>query len=396
MPRVSIRKAFIYLLAAASVALLVLNIHQTLVGHFGAITPTGIRGGSAATAPSARGAFPWELEESGPGGGKSGRRKPNADKNKRDSHSSSLQQELDETTTAPPIPRKAFDRRTLLDPADTRPRQEKERPWYMRNGELQPQTCPVDPATRVRQTQFFPEEAPEEDRIPEQLMFVPPQFSSQKDQEAVPLKKILLWNGISSWGGNRPGRGAFLKEKCPVNACALTTSRSDFQSADLVLFKDHFTMPTVRRPKHQLWMLYMLECPLHTQMFKAEAKSAFNFTATYRHDSTLVAPYERWQYHNENVRSLEQKRDMAANKTRAVAWFVSNCGARNGRLQYAKELAKHIQVDIYGSCGTKKCPRSQSKNCFSMLDKDYKFYLAFENSNCKDYITEKFFVNGLG
>ena len=24
------------------------------------------------------------------------------------------------------------------------------------------------------------------------------------------------------------------------------------------------------------------------------------------------------------------------------------------------------------------------------------FYLAFENSNCQDYITEKFFVNGLG
>ena len=27
-----------------------------------------------------------------------------------------------------------------------------------------------------------------------------------------------------------------------------------------------------------------------------------------------------------------------------VAWFVSNCNARNNRLQYARELAKHIQV----------------------------------------------------
>lgn len=33
--------------------------------------------------------------------------------------------------------------------------------------------------------------------------------------------------------------------------------------------------------------------------------------------------------------------------------------------------------------------------CYEMLEKDYKFYLAFENSNCVDYITEKLFENAL-
>ena len=35
---------------------------------------------------------------------------------------------------------------------------------------------------------------------------------------------------------------------------------------------------------------------------------------------------------------------------------------------------------VYGACGTKTCPRSQANNCFKMLDREYKFYLAFENS----------------
>jgi glycoprotein 3-alpha-L-fucosyltransferase len=62
---------------------------------------------------------------------------------------------------------------------------------------------------------------------------------------------------------------------------------------------------------------------------------------------------------------------------------------------FAHELAKYIQVDIYGACGTFKCSRTTADKCFDILDRDYKFYLAFENSNCRDYITEKFFVNGL-
>ena len=50
-------------------------------------------------------------------------------------------------------------------------------------------------------------------------------------------------------------------------------------------------------------------------------------------------------------------------------------------------------MDIYGNCGNFKCPNR--RNFLEMLRKKYKFYLAFENSNCAEYITEKFWFNAL-
>ena len=36
------------------------------------------------------------------------------------------------------------------------------------------------------------------------------------------------------------------------------------------------------------------------------------------------------------------------------------------------------------------CQKTDSQKCFQLLERDYKFYLSFENSNCDEYITEKF------
>jgi len=69
-----------------------------------------------------------------------------------------------------------------------------------------------------------------------------------------------------------------------------------------------------------------------------------NWTATYRLDSTLVTPYERFTYFANYSGHLPERapRDVKAGKTRHVAWFVSNCNAGNGRKAYVDELQQYI------------------------------------------------------
>ena len=77
------------------------------------------------------------------------------------------------------------------------------------------------------------------------------------------------------------------------------------------------------------------------------------------------------------------------NKNKHVAWFVSSCHVPSEREKYVQELQKYVNVDIYGQCGNKTCPKSFA--CLEMLTQKYFFYLSFESAICKDYVTDKFF-----
>nr|CAD1822554.1 unnamed protein product [Ananas comosus var. bracteatus] len=71
-----------------------------------------------------------------------------------------------------------------------------------------------------------------------------------------------------------------------------------------------------------------------------------------------------------------------------AAAFISNCGARNFRLQALEMLEKlNIKIDSYGSCHRNRDGRVDKLQTL----RRYKFSLAFENSNEEDYVTEKFF-----
>ncbi|XP_077250067.1 glycoprotein 3-alpha-L-fucosyltransferase A-like [Tasmannia lanceolata] len=71
-----------------------------------------------------------------------------------------------------------------------------------------------------------------------------------------------------------------------------------------------------------------------------------------------------------------------------AAAFISNCGARNFRLQALDMLEKlNIKIDSYGRCHQNHNGRVDKLETL----KRYKFSLAFENSNEEDYVTEKYF-----
>ena len=85
------------------------------------------------------------------------------------------------------------------------------------------------------------------------------------------------------------------------------------------------------------------------------------------------------------------ERVAALAKPRLVAWMVSSCETPSRREDYVRELQKYIAVDIFGKCGNRTCGAWNSKECNGFLEQGYKFYLSFENSLCRDYVTEKFY-----
>jgi hypothetical protein len=53
-------------------------------------------------------------------------------------------------------------------------------------------------------------------------------------------------------------------------------------------------------------------------------------------------------------------------------------------------MKKWIPIDQYGKCSAWGFWGNCDEDCFNNLGTNYKFYLSFENSLCKEYVTEKF------
>ena len=236
-------------------------------------------------------------------------------------------------------------------------------------------------------------------------------------------KNLILF--YTDFYGTRPWHRVFLREHLQCRRtipCELSYDKDRFVDSRAVLFHapdnpslEELTMlhshPIRRR---QIWIFFTMETSLNMN-HNQRIFSMFNWTMSYRLKSDILFSYGYYHLkqnstneivHNHTNSYSEENRNFteltgptinyAENKTGQIAWLVSNCDMKRDSL--VKKLAKVLKIHVGGKCKYKykntieQC--EGGKLCKQTLRK-YKFYLAFENSFCPDYVTEKYWLHSL-
>lgn len=242
-----------------------------------------------------------------------------------------------------------------------------------------------------------------------------------------PVGVLLWWEPFAGRdSGARPPPDCWLRFN--ISGCRLLTDRAAYGEAQAVLFhhrdlvKDPRGWPppwgapgrgadelelrvlddeaaaaealatSGRRPPGQRWVWMNFESPSHSPGLRSLAGNLFNWTLSYRADSDVFVPYG---YLYPRTHASDQPLGLApplARKRGLVAWVVSNWDERQARVRYYHQLSQHVSVDVFGRSGPGR--RVPDIGLLHTVAR-YKFYLAFENSQHLDYITEKLWRNAL-
>ena len=264
--------------------------------------------------------------------------------------------------------------------------------------------------------------------------------SQQGVNQSIPLILLYTRNHSSKTRlnicqGYRNGGHLVNFDHCPFK-CEFSCRIDDFKRrspAAVLFFGEDFYWPLPltdrnRTSFEQRWIFWSWEAPLHHPEY-LKSGLTFNWlvslsssssrsllisrTMTYRQDSDIVHNYGRYLRRDrsstirdhqsvdfylspkDNRSTFDVKKEFRRRENR-IAWFVSNCHTRTQRDRLAKQLSDYFPVDQYGLCSSSSSNRSRiSTKDFERILFRYKFYLAFENAHCQDYITEKVFYNSL-
>lgn len=210
-----------------------------------------------------------------------------------------------------------------------------------------------------------------------------------------PLFGRLPWPGLETSSNFTHFRG----KPCKVRNCRLTYDKNDLVRSDAVIFHGR-DMPSVNTMKEisrnrtwkQRWVYFMHENPYFTYYDPARYNVFFNWTMTYRRDSDFFVPYNYYIPLNSSEKSTAQiAKNYAQGKDKLIAWMVGHCGKLRDKV--TAKLLQYVDVTVFGACAhqfnqSNRCDKGSAK-CEKLL-KRFKFYLSFENANCIDYLTEKY------
>ncbi|XP_041820386.1 4-galactosyl-N-acetylglucosaminide 3-alpha-L-fucosyltransferase 9-like [Chelmon rostratus] len=170
-----------------------------------------------------------------------------------------------------------------------------------------------------------------------------------------------------------------------IKRCHLTDDKSLYHKAHGVLFhhRDIYPsrFPQGPRPCFQKWVWSNMESPANSAPIP-HFNHIFNLTCNYRLDSNIPVPYG----YLVPVTPEDESFKLPA-KDKLVCWVVSHWKWNHKRIGFYYEMAKHIKIHTYGKAFGQDLSEQEYSNTVSSC----KFYLSFENSIYKDYITEKLY-----
>ena len=211
--------------------------------------------------------------------------------------------------------------------------------------------------------------------------------------------------------------------------CVYTNDHSLYNESDAVVIDTRNVqrlnpidrLPLFRPPK-QHWIGYLREAPQRNLTLRGKPyETWFNWTITYSMNGDVVIPIgmclptrdmvakdpssitnvirrvygksaDSMPWIKRPAKEIYVPQNYAKRKTRLACWVVSNCRTPGLRERYVAELKLHLDITIFGKCVGEGINKTGGSKFFSDLLKTHKFYLAFENSLCTDYITEKVFA----
>ena len=133
-----------------------------------------------------------------------------------------------------------------------------------------------------------------------------------------------------------------------------------------------------------LGVLLSRESPQHDPEYAPPpaAGNPYNLTMTYFSESDLYSPFCCYIREKGGAKFPPDSKE-----EKLLMWMASNCHRLSWRRgEFVEELGKHLPVDSYGKCG--KLGHLNDTQALKALTR-YKFYLSFENSECREYISEK-------